>query len=332
MGPREPQEWVAPDWVRLPDFIICGAMKCGTSTLHSILESHPDVFIPDGEINFFDIDDLLQHPDFAFHSREGWRWPDLLEAPEEYWSWYRSFFDSAPAGAILGEDSACYLPSPRAACRISMQPKTIRTIICLRHPTRRAYSQYWHMLRNGRAMFSFEDTIRYTPHYVLQRSMYRDQIRAFMRHIPRERVFFFVLEEFLGDPRGVAGRLADYLGLAPDGFFEDALRTHANPGRIPRSVGLQTLKNRVFRSLGNNRYAGRLPLRDDFGSRVPLLCRLFDRAFRVLNPLGRRPKPKMAPDTRRFLDDFFRREMRGLDQLVGREVESLWFEEHSDRK
>lgn len=61
MNYKKENEWVAPENVRLPDFIICGAMKCGTSTVHSLLNQHPYVYIPDPEINFFDIDDIFQH-------------------------------------------------------------------------------------------------------------------------------------------------------------------------------------------------------------------------------------------------------------------------------
>ncbi len=44
--------WISPKDVRVPDFIICGTMKSGTSTLHYILNQHPHVYIPDGELHF----------------------------------------------------------------------------------------------------------------------------------------------------------------------------------------------------------------------------------------------------------------------------------------
>ena len=47
----------------VPDFIIGGAPKCGTSSLHFILEAHPRIRIPKHEIHFFDVDDPLNHPD-----------------------------------------------------------------------------------------------------------------------------------------------------------------------------------------------------------------------------------------------------------------------------
>lgn len=68
--------WKYPPGMTLPDFIICGAMKSGTTTVHGILNRHPQIFIPDPEIHFFDIDDVLQHPDYFCFQGE-WYWPDI---------------------------------------------------------------------------------------------------------------------------------------------------------------------------------------------------------------------------------------------------------------
>ena len=56
------EDWLAPTEIRLPNFIICGAMKSGTSTVHQILNQHPRISIPDKEIHFFDSDNLSRAP------------------------------------------------------------------------------------------------------------------------------------------------------------------------------------------------------------------------------------------------------------------------------
>ena len=53
-----------------PDFVIAGAMKCGTTTLHQMLAQHPDVFMADDELFYFDMDDIAQHPDFLFNKKD----------------------------------------------------------------------------------------------------------------------------------------------------------------------------------------------------------------------------------------------------------------------
>jgi len=319
------REWIAPENARLPDFIICGAMKCGTSTLHALLDKHPKIHVPAVEVNFFDLDDLFQHPDFYFLGKEHWRWPNISDAPQDYWDWYQSFFRDAPASCLLGEDSTCYLPSSKAAYRISLQPKLIKAIICLRQPTQRAYSQYWHMLRTGRAMFNFEDTIRFTPHDVLERSMYRQQIIDFMKHIPRERIFFFVLEDFLSNKERVIKTLSNFLSVDYDDFPEGALNTHSNKAIIPKSIELQALKNRLVRSLGNMHYTANLPFSVASLDRSSRFAVALSELHNKINPQKPQPVPKMNPATKTFLDQYFQRELQGLGDLIGIEVDQLWF-------
>jgi|GEM_PF-702224 len=328
MHERQKCEWIAPEYVRLPDFIICGAMKCGTSTVHALLNKHPHIFIPAREINFFDIDDLFQHGDYYFQENSHWQWPNIAEAPQDYWKWYSNFFKDAPENCLTGEDSTCYLPSARASYRISLQQKPIKAIICLRQPTRRAYSQYWHMLRTGRALFNFEDTIKFTPHYVLERSMYLNQVQEFMRHIPRERIFFFVLEDFISNKERITKNLLKFLSLKFDDLPEGALNTHSNKAIIPKSIELQAFKNRMLRSFGNTHYRGKLPFSVETTDSKSSVFALFVNALHnKLNPSRLRSTPKMDPSTKRFLDLYFQRELQGLGEIVGIDLDQLWFKE-----
>jgi len=317
--------WKAPQGIRIPDFIICGAMKCGTSTVHRILDCHPEIYIPDSEINFFDMDDHFEHSDFSIHANGRWFFPVISDKPETYWEWYSNFFSNAPISSLLGEDSTCYIASPNAPLRISLQEKPIKAIVCLRHPTKRAYSQYWHMLRTGRSMFSFEDTIRFTPHYVLSRSMYLQQIRTFLRHIPRDRVFFFILEEYLANKKEVAQRLVDFIGLSFKDLPDDALDVHSNKGRIPKFINLQTLKNRILRGYGNTHYVGKLPYSTPNNMQDPKLLRAINRLCDIINPTVEAVIPKMNSHTKMFLDQFYQRELHGLNEIVGFNVTDLWF-------
>ena len=85
--------WKATNHKLLPDFIIGGAMKSGTSTLHTILSHHPDIFIPSDEIHFFDIDNILQHPDFNFYENGKWVYQSMEKNPEKMWKWYHNKFE-----------------------------------------------------------------------------------------------------------------------------------------------------------------------------------------------------------------------------------------------
>ena len=82
----------------LPAFIIGGAAKGGTSTLHEMLGRRPDVFIPDHELYFFSIDDFEQHPEFFVTSDGGWMMRDYDGHRDEYLEWYRGFFRARSGG------------------------------------------------------------------------------------------------------------------------------------------------------------------------------------------------------------------------------------------
>jgi hypothetical protein len=307
-------------------------MKSGTSTLHYILNEHPDIFIPKNELAFFDIDNILQHSDFNFFSGNHWFSQQIEDAPSLFWQWYSSHFDGAADGQILGEDSTTYLASEVAAKRIQLQKKEVKTLVMLRHPTSRAYSQYWHMVRTGRAMYSLEDTIRFEPHSILGRSLYRDQLRNFLEHIPRERVKIIILEEFLTSKRDSLREICDYLGVDCELLPESAIDAHKNKGLIPKYPAIQMSKNRFFRELGNQTYSSRLPVKPELtpGSKVKLnVLRTIDRVHHKLNPLREEHPPEIKASTQKFLDDFFKRELDGINDLLGKDVMSIWFGRNS---
>lgn len=135
--------------VRLPDFIIGGAPKCGTTSLHFILARHPLVGIPDDEVHFFDADDPVGHPDFLFERRGGLEWYDPRPDHPEAMAWYASRFAELSDRPVIGEDSTIYLQSEVAPARIDALLPDVRLVFMLRDPVKRAYSQYWHLVTRG---------------------------------------------------------------------------------------------------------------------------------------------------------------------------------------
>lgn len=321
---KDERLWKAPIDAILPDFIIAGAMKCGTSTVHQIVNSHADVFLPDGEINFFDMDEHLEHSDFADFQDEKWYYPNISDDPEIYWQWYSEFFRNSNGAKILGEDSTTYISSQFAAHRISLQDKPIKIIICIRNPTDMAYSQYWHMLRTGRAMFNFEDTLKYTPHYVIPRSLYRHGICKVLKYIEKKYIHFFILEEYVKNTELCLKKLMGFLELNYIKSIENKL-VQKNKTRVPKYIGMQILKNRFFRSYGNSQYFGKMPYKfpeNKVINRAPLII---SKIHNRINPSLYESIPKMNSNTRCFLNQYFIRENDGLDELVGFDVTNLWF-------
>jgi hypothetical protein len=155
--------------------------------------------------------------------------------------------------------------------------------------------------------------------------MYLTQVLEFMRHIPKERIFFVVLEEFLADKETTTRNLADFLSLSYDAFPEGTLETHANRAKIPISVNLQAFKNRILRGFGNLRYEDKLPFSENIEKRRSFIIQFFTVLHNVVNPSISRAIPKMNAATKNFLDKFFLRELEGLGDIVGADLDNIWF-------
>jgi len=318
--------WRAPHNITLPDFIISGAMKSGTTTLHAMLGQHPDVFIPDEELHFFDMDSLVQHPDFNVFEEGEWHSHDLIKSPNQYWQWYSTKFASATKKQLKGEDSTTYLASESAAQRIALQSKKIKLLIMLRQPTARVYSHYWHMVKAGRAMFSFEDTLKYFPHNLLDRSGYLRQLKAVFNHIPKEQIKVILFEDFISNKESVLKEVCEFLDLDFNKLPKEALSLHENKARIPRFVSLHLFKTRLFRSKGNAQYLNHfLNVGSKLNVKRSLITRAFDFSYRLINPLVLKKTERINSNTKQFLDDYFYKELEGLDELLGKNILSKWF-------
>ena len=319
--------WIALDANKLPDFIIGGAMKCGTTSLHTILNSHPNVFIPHEEIHFFNIDDILQHGDYTFYdkSRKTWTFQDMQKDPSRMWNWYLSKFDDC-GPRLKGEDSTTYLASRIAAERIAIQPKPIKLIFMLRQPTQRAYSQYYHDLRDCRATHSFEETIRFNPQSLLSRGLYKEQLEFWYKVLPREQIKVVLFEDFIADKLNVLKDICQYLEINFDTFDEEIVHTHSNKGKIPKWIDLQIVYNQWFREIGNRNSFESLPFYPDrYSGKLPLGLRVLNKLNNVVNRKQDKP-PRIDASTRAFLDRFYKREMFGIDELVMQPIFEKWFD------
>lgn len=316
------------DTAGLPDFIIIGAQKSGTSSLHSILAHHPGVFIPRGEVFFFDVDDVEQHPDFFVRTRDGWTDHDFERDLPTYLDWYRSLFEEARPGQKIGEDSTTYLASRAAPSRIARMLPDVKLIALLRDPVARAYSHYWHTVSTGRATMSFEESLQRGRGNLVTRGCYREQIERYGRHFGEDRLKIVLFEEFVSDGQSAVDDVCAFLGLDPRVDLA-TVEPHQNRASAPLSLPARLLVNRIFRRFTAKSYRSRIPNMPGYdpGSvssrleRHPLARRLAD-GYESLRP--RRRYPPMRPETRAHLEGVFRRLNAGLSDLIGRDVAEHW--------
>jgi len=308
---------------KLPQFIIVGAMKSATTSLHFMLNEHPSIFLPRREIFFFNIDDIFMHAGFFREEKDHWWTWDYEKHFDDYLQWYGDFFTEATEGQVIGEDSTSYLPSKRVAERIHQLLPDCKIVIMLRDPVKRAYSNYWHLVRTGRAGHSFEDTIQFRQNNLIMRGFYEEQVKRYFDIFPREQVRIILFEDFTKNSQQHVDDMQDWLGVERLLDVVKLEEQHSNPAQTPRSIYLQLLHNRCFADMAAVRHHQRhLP-----GAERPKhkgLRQRWDRFFKEMNLTTKKKYPPMKKHTQAMLQSVYAMENRGLSELIGIDLKTYW--------
>jgi hypothetical protein len=199
----------------LPDFLIVGAMKCGTSTLAAQLGAQPGLFMTTPkEPNFFSDDEV--------HARG--------------MAWYEALFDAAPPGALKGEASTHYTKRPThpdtLARLTTALPSAPRIIYLIRDPVERTLSHYLHERTMGKIATNIESAFDRHPEMVAY-SCYGQQIAPYVQAFGAERIHVTSLERMERQPQDVLDEVCAFLGYpgAPV-WQEERARVNASTERI----------------------------------------------------------------------------------------------------
>ena len=293
---------------RMPDFLVIGAGKAGTTSLFHALSRHPMVFpSPRKEPRFFCFDGPGAAPDGLRGFPLGY-----VRDPAAY----RRLFAGARPGQLAAEASTWYLTCPGAAARIRAAAPDARLIAILREPVARAYSHWLHCRREGAEPLSFEAALAaepqrraegWAPHWhYLGQSDYAAGLAAYRAAFPADRLLVLLYDDLVRDLPAALRRVCVFLGIAPSSTPPAAPRL--NTGGVPRSVALQRrIERRRWRAApgGEPRSTARL--------------RLLELASR----LNTRPAPPMAEATRLALRDRFAPMVRQLEDMLDRDL-SAW--------
>lgn len=305
-----------------PDFIIGGAPKCGTTSLHFILDQHPEIAFPTDEVNYFDADDPFNWPDLFFERGGRLDYRDPSPDNVETRDWYRAKYAALGDMALLGEDSTRYLFSPMVAHRVKQRLPEAKVIFMLRDPVKRAYSEYWHAMKMMRVTTSFEGALTALPQIVAG-STYAPHLQQWIDVLGRDRVHIVLLEDFKTDRQAVMDGIARFIGLAP--FSLEGYELWFNKTSYPGKPKLMQWVNAMIgRRVSRLRYMGHM--RRDTGLREKLANRIYQFYFHKVNPLlltADRP-PEMSPETARYLSRLLSDRNAGLDALLGRDLSEVW--------
>lgn len=206
----------------LPTFLVIGAMKAGTTTLHELLAGHPDVFMS-----------ALKEPDFFVESKN---WDRGLD-------WYRSLFADGGGHTAIGESSTSYSKRsefPGVPERTLGVLPDVKLVYLLRDPLERIRSMYVHNRLHGRERRPIGEAVRHDPMYV-DASRYAWQLQAWLDHIDLDRVCVLRTEDLTADPQASADRLWRFLGVGPHTVAR-APEAHVTAGRLQETAASRALR------------------------------------------------------------------------------------------
>ena len=269
---------------RLPEFIIIGAARSGTTTISRYLRAHPHVFMAqEKEVHFFDTDET-----FALGV-----------------DWYTSRFAAAGPDQIPGEATPAYMAKPEAVDRMASVVPNARLIAILRNPTDRAYSMYWLARAWGAETREPEEALgdaMRNPASAERASdylgSYVEQLEHVRRLYPASALMTLLFEDFSAQPEAAVGCVCEHIGV--------------DPHLLPKHVG--SFRNEPRRVLSPTIHAlgERVRTRNvRIGERILLLN------SRKVNP------PAMDRRLRSELVEYFRPHNDALSQWLGRDL-SHW--------
>ena len=231
--------------LRLPDFVIAGAPRCGTTWLYEVANRHTGIAMAAPvapEPKFFLVDEIFEKG-LAHYSR--------------------TWFENIPNDLMAGEKSANYMESPTAAIRLAQSLPRIKLVFLLRDPVARAHSNYLWSRQNGweterftdalaseaERLSSLPDKARFArPYAYFDRGRYAHYLATWFDHFPRENILVLKFEDIGKSPESVADTFSEFLGLDRQSTITEGLdRINAaqaeQPSPLPEPL-VATLRDR----------------------------------------------------------------------------------------
>lgn len=283
--------------MQLPNFIIGGALKAGTTSLNYYLKQHPQVFMTEfKEPRYFAYE--ADNPDHV--EGRGLRFPVRTLAE------YTALFDGVDGQKAIGEASPHYLISPVAPQRIRDTIPHARLIFSLRDPVKRAYSIYWHGVRLGQENRPVEQALTEGEYAVTHGLYYAWLCHWYQRFAPSQ-IKVVLFDDLQHDAAGVFADICHFLEI-DEGFAPDL--TVRNKGGALKNKGL----GRLFERLKTH------PLRRVIDPLVPRRAR--SAMIEARNRNFEEPPP-MPEALTRWLYAYYRQDIVQLEGLLQRDL-SAW--------
>ena len=294
--------------MNVPDFLVVGTARAGTTSLHHHLKQHPGIFLPRQKepcfYCFAGKKPVYKNGKFAF----------AVTDPIAY----RKLYEDATIHQVTGDISTPYLYLHKETIsniyHYHSRPETIKIIIILRNPIERAYSQFLWKVRDGRESLSFDEAIlqeqqrmkeNYSfDYFYAHRGLYYQQVKNYLDNFHSVKVIMY--DNFLEDFENTMKSICSFTG-ASDNFVFTKLE-QVNRSGIPRFSALGkivTMESRLkFRMLNYLPENVRLGVKE---------------VFNKFNTSRKLPA-SISMQTRKYLVDFYREDITKLGQLLGKNL------------
>ena len=291
----------------LPNFLIVGAGKSGTTSIYNYLLQHPSIFMSSvKEPKFFSFgkDRTYNGPGDHLAERES---VDSFER-------YCKLFNNSGSYKARGEASVDNLYFHwNAIPRIKRYLGDPKIIIILRTPVERAYSAYSHLRRDGWETLSFAEALRVEEERKTlgykwmwryrEAGLYSEQVRAYLANFTRVKIFLY--DDLRRNPQGLIRNLFEFLEVDPD--FLPETSTRLNASGVPRNAFLNALFVKPKRLHAMARTLGGLLM----GHQNWVALR-----ERARSLILRKPEP-MSKVIAEELREYYRGDILKLEQLAG---------------
>lgn len=292
----------------LPNFIIVGAPKAGTTSLYHYLSEHPQVFMSNPkEVNFFSREEIeeqgLYYNDFKVKNLDE----------------YKKLFTDAENAKAIGEGSVSYLFYPNTPRKIKDILPDAKIIMLLREPVERGYSHYLMDYRLGLVSLSYDEIVKKSTHHkhahlyyqqYVELGLYYEQVKRYLDLFGSEQVKIYFQEDLRQDTEKIILNLYDFLEI--DRSVMPNIEREHNAFSMPKSNLVHRLYSSYFiRTIFSFIFSD--------GIKEKIKNTFFET----------KKKPKLDETLKQQLLEIYRPDIQKLEQLIGRDL-SDWYKENAD--
>ncbi len=231
--------------IHLPDFLVIGAEKGGTTWLYTQLKKHPDIFLPaTKEVQFFNKynSNLIQRDYF-----------------QQGIDWYANFFKQYNGQKAVGEVTPMYLCDAEAPLRIKQTLPHVKLIAILRNPVQRAWSHYCMAKNKEHTKLTFREAIRQREPRFIDRGLYYNQLKIYYQLFQPNKIIVIFYEEVFKNPEHWLSEICKFLSVDDSFYVKDSsIHEKVFPASAYKSAKWVNIQNAITHKIRKNKTLGKV--------------------------------------------------------------------------